>query len=384
MRILLLSTAHDARDDRLYYKEARSLAKEHQVDLLAPLHAIDKAWDDPAVRFEELKIGPSKLARICAVFRVLVSRKVRGYDVVHVCDTEMLLAIPLLKAITGAKIVCDIWEANYELLLGDTSRPSVVRRLLARTWQMIERRVAARSDLVLTADARIAEGLGTNVHPVVIYNYPVLSVLRSCQKAGKEMRFEMEGKRLVVYAGSMTRARGVLEAVEMMACLKTTHPQTGLLLIGRLNADLKQEVIARIARFQLEKMVILVDWVEHSIVGGFLRCAEIGLVPFSRTAKFEKNIPQKIFEYWAFGIPVVATDLPPIRDYVDACKGGILVDRNDPAMMAEAVRSLLDDPVLRHSMGARGKSMVDLEWCWDKMENVLLAAYRRLKKRDSL
>lgn len=378
MRICIVSTAHDARDDRLYYKEVRSLAKEHKVTLIAPLAKNGQLSEDGTITFIRLQCKSSKISRALMVFRLLFTMPRNRYDVIHISDNEMLPFCLFLKWRCNAKIVCDIWEANYEMILGTAAKPSLTRRLLASLFHSMEKWVASRCDLVLTADSAIAESLGPNVNATVIFNYPLLDVLSTEPAELDLLRIKYEGARCIIYHGSMSEERGILAAIEAMYYVRAKHPHAKLLLVGRIPESLSAKVSSLIDRMGLEEGISLVGWVDHTEVGKYLAISEIGLVPFERTRKFEKNIPQKIFEYWAVGIPIIATDLAPIRCYVSQCEGGLLTESNDPEVLSHAICSLLDQPQIAKQMGMRGKSKVEDCWRWERMETELLDKFRTL------
>ena len=378
MKVCLLSTGHDARDDRFYFKEARSLAKQHDVTVIAPWLYGRHTWDHPGIHFTELRSSVNKLRRVLALLRVLLTTRRGAFDVIHVVDIEAIPIVRLLRWRTRAKVVCDIWEANYELLLGPTQSPSTLRRCAASAFRAVERWTAAGSDLVLTADPAIAEGLGSSISATVIFNYPLLTLLTAVGEQVDLLRSQLGDRRFIVYHGSMGQERGVLEAVEAIAKVRREIPSATLLLVGVMPAQLAKNVRTTMNRLGVEDGVLCPGWIDHSKVGRYLHLAEIGLVPFARTPKFAKNIPQKIFEYWAVGIPVVATDLEPIRHYVSRCGGGVLTPTNDPTLIAEAVVELLSRPALAAEMGEKGRAAVESAWNWAYMEEELLAAYSRL------
>lgn len=65
-----------------------------------------------------------------------------------------------------------------------------------------------------------------------------------------------------------------------------------------------------------------------------------------------------ILEAMAFGKPVVASDLPGIRDAVDDGETGLLVPVGDPRALATAIDRLHRDPALGAALGRRGREAV--------------------------
>jgi glycosyltransferase involved in cell wall biosynthesis len=375
MKICMVSTSHDASDDRLYFKEARSLAKVFDVTLLAPSAADRPGGDPDGLAFARLRCGPSKASRAFMAIRLLFELRHRGYDVIHLSDAETVPLAPLFKRICKAKVVCDIWEANYETLLGPGADPPFYRRAFAALYRWVENIAARQADLVLTADEEIARGLAPAIRATVIFNYPILSLLAPEPAALAEIKAKYGGARILIYHGSMSEERGILAAIEAMALVRAEHPTAKLLLVGRMPEHLEKRAQSLISRLELHDAVAREGWVSHTEVGKYLAISEVGIVPFNRTKKFEKNIPQKIFEYWAAGLPVVATDLPPIRRFVNECGGGLLTASNRPNVISAAICELLDQPVRAREMGERGKAKVESKWRWEMAESKLLSAY---------
>ena len=75
----------------------------------------------------------------------------------------------------------------------------------------------------------------------------------------------------------------------------------------------------------------------------------------------------------AFGIPVVAADIPSVRE-IGA--GAIdLVPSDDPAALATALEAVLCDPAKRAAMSAAGRRRSS-EFSWETMTARIVDAYR--------
>jgi glycosyltransferase involved in cell wall biosynthesis len=79
--------------------------------------------------------------------------------------------------------------------------------------------------------------------------------------------------------------------------------------------------------------------------------------------------PLKPVEAMALGRPVVASDLPPLREIVAAGGSpgrdrGLLVPADDAAALAGALASLIPDPELRRRLGANARAWVARTRTW--------------------
>jgi glycosyltransferase involved in cell wall biosynthesis len=86
----------------------------------------------------------------------------------------------------------------------------------------------------------------------------------------------------------------------------------------------------------------------------YLAAADLGLAPNrSQPAISSKyTSPLKVFEAMAAGLPLVASDLPSLRDILTHDRDGWLVAPDDARALAEGVQRLVADPDLRRRLGS--------------------------------
>ena len=84
-------------------------------------------------------------------------------------------------------------------------------------------------------------------------------------------------------------------------------------------------------------------------------------------------------EALACGIPVVTTTASALPEVVDHLQSGILVEPNDVAGYAQAVRTLGEDSRLRSQYGAFGRDKVVRSFGYDMLGPAFLALYDRLR-----
>jgi glycosyltransferase involved in cell wall biosynthesis len=87
--------------------------------------------------------------------------------------------------------------------------------------------------------------------------------------------------------------------------------------------------------------------------------------------------PKALLEAMACALPVVGTDVPGIRDVVRHGETGWLC-AEDPARLAEGVRTLLDDATLRARLGAAARIEVTRSYSLDAVTRRELDVLREL------
>jgi glycosyltransferase involved in cell wall biosynthesis len=88
--------------------------------------------------------------------------------------------------------------------------------------------------------------------------------------------------------------------------------------------------------------------------------------------------PIKLFEYMLAGLPIVASNLPRLREIVTEVHCGILVDPRQPEAIAEALQWLLEHPAEAQAMGNRGRQAVLQTYNWNSQAQLLLHLYCRV------
>jgi glycosyltransferase involved in cell wall biosynthesis len=86
---------------------------------------------------------------------------------------------------------------------------------------------------------------------------------------------------------------------------------------------------------------------------------------------------QTYLEAWSAGLPVIAGDIPPLREVVREGVDGLHA-ANEPRAIADAILALLRDPDRARRMGAAGRERLQREFSWPavarRTEAVYLAA----------
>ena len=83
-------------------------------------------------------------------------------------------------------------------------------------------------------------------------------------------------------------------------------------------------------------------------------------------------------EAMACGVPVVGSAVGGLLDSIDDGRTGVLVPPRDPGAIAEAVRSLLDDPVRRSAFGRAGRARALSLFSWERVASCTADIYARV------
>jgi glycosyltransferase involved in cell wall biosynthesis len=175
----------------------------------------------------------------------------------------------------------------------------------------------------------------------------------------------------VVYAGQLYPWKGVDVLVEAMALV----PQARLVILGGISGEGDLERIRHLVRSRgLGDRTEMPGTLPQARVAEELAHASVVCVPFLKGSMTERHTsPIKLFEALAAGRPIVATDLPSTREVLTDGENAVLVPPGEPALLAQAIRRLLDDRALAARL-ARAAWDAAPRYSWDARAKAILAA----------
>ena len=175
MKVVHLTTVHPPFDTRIFYREAKTLARAGYEVVLIAQHDKDELVE--GIKIIALPKPRNRLARILGLtwlaFRLALRQRAEIY---HFHDPELLPIGVMLKLFTRARVIYDVHEDVPEQILTKYWIPVPLRRPLAVVFNAFEKLLARAVDAVVVATEGIAKKF-LRLRPVVVHNYPDLEML---------------------------------------------------------------------------------------------------------------------------------------------------------------------------------------------------------------
>lgn len=172
-------------------------------------------------------------------------------------------------------------------------------------------------------------------------------------------RCATQREKTVIYTGTAFSWKGVDTLIKAAKYIKGK-----ILIVGLNEGDLK-EMMAGDNDIPWEK-IIAVGWIPPAKVRDYLNMASVAVVPNKKESisSFYTS-PLKLFEYMASGIPVVASDLPSIREIIKDGETGILVEPDNPEKLAESINMLIENEELASRISIKAQELAQ-QYDWKK------------------
>ena len=255
-------------------------------------------------------------------------------DVIVAHDLPMLPLAKQLADKTGAKLVYDSHELFSEQEFSYWEK---------RRWGEIEAKYISACDAIITVNASIAAELERH-YPVknvnVIYNAEQTTSLPKASKVFHRAFNLTDEKRILLFQGGLSAGRNIENLVMAMQHVQDESVVLVVLGDGLILNKLKKNV----EKCHLQGKVKFHPAVAQSDLLSFTVAADAGVIPYqSNCLNSYYCTPNKLFEYIAAGIPILATDLPEITKIVAGNTIGTVGDTSSSGKMAGLIDSFFSD-----------------------------------------
>ena len=167
--------------------------------------------------------------------------------------------------------------------------------------------------------------------------------------------------------------KGQWHLLEAMVPLAAMHPNIRLLVGGRRgNASPMLEQVMRSSSLNGE-----VRFLGHrDDAPEVLAAADVFVFP-----SLYEGLGGSLIEAMALGLPIVASDLPAIREVVEADGNALLVPPGSSRELASAVELLIGDEQRRKAMGARSRRIFEERFTLEQSSKRMIELFERVAVR---
>lgn len=297
-------------------------------------------------RLSRLWLRAHTAAYYASVVEPVLRPLLAGADIIHVLGGELLA----VGAVETARRL---------------GTPAVVSPFAhGEEWGMDSGSVRAyrRADVVIAttrADAEPYTAAGVSVDRIEIVPPPV----PYAGPGPDAVRLEREARQAptVVFLGQRRPTKRIERLLEAATQVWESRPETRFAFVGPgAPLPLRDERILDVGR------------VSDAERARWLARADLVCLPSS-----SESFGMVIAEAWSESVPVVVSDIPVLRELVEASGGGVVAGEKAGAL-AEAIVDLLDDPARAASLGAAGHTYWRRELTPEAVGDRHLSIYARL------
>lgn len=368
--------------DLLVRREAEALASDgFEVDVICQYSSKDPA--EEAINGVHVYRLPIRLNRdgvipyvagyvwffFLAAYKLTVLHLRHRYSIVQVNTLpDFLVFATLIPRLMGAKVGLVMYEPMPELWATLYNK-----RLIVRPLEIIQRLAIGYANVVFAVTQQQKETFvarGANADKIaVMLNVPDT---RAWEQLVPERVDTGNEHFTLICHGRIEERYGHDTIVQAVNMVKDHIPNLRLRVLG--NGYYVDEFLAQVKALGLETRVQYLGWVSLQKMVEELCYADVGIVAQKASPYSNLVHTGKMYDYLAFGKPVLASRLGAVRAYFDE-DALCFFEPGNAASLAQGILDLWQHPEKRRAMVENSQRLYD-QYRWEKQREIYLSTYR--------
>ncbi len=188
------------------------------------------------------------------------------------------------------------------------------------------------------------------------------------QNSKSEIRKEMDlplDKKIIMYTGNLYGWKG---ADILAAAAEFLPTDTLIIFIGGSWFELAEFK----KRYSEIKNIKILSFQKPEKIPAYLKTADVLVIPNSGREEISSRYtsPLKMFEYMTSGVPIVASDLPSMREILND-KNAVLIKPDEPQELARGIKKVLQETDLSAKIATQAQKDVQ-NYTWQKRAKKIL------------
>ena len=299
---------------------------------------------------------------------------------------NLRLAPPALVAgrLLSVPVVADLSE-NYPALASIESRTKPHHYLtrvpfIERFFEDLTVRKADHVWVVVSENKRrLVDSIGVEPSKIsVISNVPTDDVVSVLSAADTSKRASSSEPLTLVFLGIVDPLRGLDVVIEAVALANKACGQQRVRLVIIGDGISRPDLETQVRRLGIGDDVHFTGWIGSDKKYEYLAQGDLGLIPHVDCELCQTTVPNKLFDYMGAAIPVLSTDLQPIRRVLETYECGVVMPWDAHGMADEMVR-LAGLPAQEiEAMGRNGRVAVEEDHNWGREEPEITQTLNRV------
>lgn len=175
----------------------------------------------------------------------------------------------------------------------------------------------------------------------------------------------------ILFFGAIRDNKGLANILHAMPLIKEKNRKVKLLIIGEPYENYKRYRKIINDKEIEENVYEKLEYVENEDIAKYFFATDVVVLPYNEIT--QSGVLQVAY---AFGKPVIATDLPGFREAINQGENGYLFAPGDIRSLADRAIDLLLDEKKAEEMGRMSRSLAEKKYDWDTIADKTIELYR--------
>ncbi len=206
-----------------------------------------------------------------------------------------------------------------------------------RIWERLEKKIVPQLKYCITVNESIAKYFNEKykVNFISVRNIPKTPETFKL-KSKSDLKIPTHKKIIIFQGAGINIHRGAEELVQAMQFVDNTH----LLIIG--SGDVFPQLINSVSQLNLSSKITLINKLPKAELLHYTFNADLGIsIDKDSNLNYRNSLPNKIFDYIQAQIPILASDLPEIKNIILKYDIGDFIENHEPKHMAQKINEML-------------------------------------------
>ena len=285
----------------------------------------------------------------------------------HLFQTGALqLYDALLAKLAGLKVVVTVHDV--EALSDRRPRIDFGRAIHRIAGRLIVHNQASASEL-----ARLFPATRDKIEVIPAGDFSAVARTLPLRAVARERLGVSPDARVLLFFGRVKQAKGLDLLLRAMPEVLRRFPDAVLVVAGRAEGDEERAYRDLVGELGIaQSCVVRFGFVPAAEVPLLLAAAELMVLPYRRI--YQSAV---LLLAMSYSLPVVAADLPAMREVVVDRANGLLFPAGDAHALAAAIGAALESQAWSAQLGREGRRTLDERHGWPRIAALTLDCYRR-------
>jgi len=172
----------------------------------------------------------------------------------------------------------------------------------------------------------------------------------------------------ILFVGRLDYRKGIMELINASKLLKNEKIEIRIAGDGPLRSLFEE----KIAKNGLNNVKLL-GLVSHDHLVKLYQESTMFIFP-----SHYEGLPTVLLEAMACGIPVIVSNIPAHQDLIKDHVNGLFVKKGSAEDLAEKIKYLMDNPILRNKLGIAARKTIEKSYTWEKIVQDYIKLYKNL------
>ena len=184
---------------------------------------------------------------------------------------------------------------------------------------------------------------------------------------------------VLLYIGTLADWQGLEVVIKALPEILEQQP-VRLQIVGRGRSRQRKLLARQIRKLGIEEQVIIQPAVPHHEIPALIESADICVAPLGLN---DRNVTQgacpiKVLEYMASSRPLIASNMPIVRELVREDVDALLFSPNNPEDLARQVLAVLNDMELSKRLAESASKRALTKFTWHESQKKLVKVYQNI------